>query len=295
MPRFSLIVPTIARTDELRCLLQSLTQQGFMDYEVILVDQNDDDRVQEVMDDFAGRVPLTRTSSPKGASRARNVGLPLASGEIIAFPDDDCWYPPDLLKNVDQWFRDHARYSVLAVGAVDEAGTPSGNRWVQDACDLHPINIFRTTFCSALFLRSESLRGVFWDERIGPGASTAFACGDETDLVLKILASGFFGRFDRTWQVGHPRRDMLSQGVSSDRAVRYGRGMGRVLRKHSLFSLWVGLLAYDVLRGVVVILRGRPPAASLCFAHARGLVSGFVAELTPLDRLGQKVGAPVSE
>jgi glycosyltransferase involved in cell wall biosynthesis len=280
MPRFSLIVPTIARTSELRCLLQSLTQQGFMDYEVILVDQNDDDRVQEVMVEFAGRVPLIRTSSPKGACRARNAGLPLASGEIIAFPDDDCWYPPDLLKNIDQWFRNHTRYSILAVGAVDEDGIPSGNRWVQDSCDLQPINIFRTTFCSALFLRSEALRQVSFDEGIGPGSSSKFGCGDETDLVLSILNSGFRGRFDRTWHIVHPRRDMLSHGVSSGRAVTYGRGMGYVLRKHSLFSLWVGLLTYDVLRGVVIVLRGRLSAASLCFAHARGLMEGFAVSLT---------------
>jgi glycosyltransferase involved in cell wall biosynthesis len=113
MSRFSLIV----RTSELRCLLESLTQQGFVDYEVILVDQNDDDRVQELMDEFLDRVPLKRTSSPKGASRARNVGLSLASGDIIAFPDDDCWYPRDLLKNVDWWFQTHPKYAILAIGA----------------------------------------------------------------------------------------------------------------------------------------------------------------------------------
>ena len=43
MPRFSLIIATIARTDELRRFFVSLTQQGFSDYEVILVDQNDDE------------------------------------------------------------------------------------------------------------------------------------------------------------------------------------------------------------------------------------------------------------
>jgi len=267
-----------------------------MDYEVILVDQNEDNRVQDVIDEFDGRVPLTRTSSPKGACRARNAGLPLASGEIIAFPDDDCWYPPDLLKNIDQWFRDHTSYSILAVGAIDEAGIPSGNRWIQDSCDLHPINIFRTTFCSALFLRSETLRQASFDEGIGPGSATKFGCGDETDLVLSILNSGFSGRFDRTWQIVHPRRDMLSRAVSNGRAVTYGRGMGHVLRKHSLFSLWVGLLTYDVLRGVVVVLRGRLFAGSLCFAHARGLIEGFAVRFTTSqDGFGRKASAHISE
>lgn len=292
MLRFSLIVATIGRTNELKRLLESLTQQEFPDYEVILVDQNDDDRLRDVMDEFAERVPLVRISAPKGLSKARNAGLLLAAGEIIAFPDDDCWYLPRLLKNIDLWFRDHPEYSIFAVGAVDEAGVPSGNRWLQDSCDLHPINVFRTTFSSTLFLRRDALRDASFDEEIGLGASSIYLCGEETDLILSILDSGFRGRFDRTWQIGHPRRDMLSHGISKERAVSYGCGMGHVLRKHSLFSLWAGLLTYDTLRGVVTTLRGRLSAASLCFAHAWGLVRGYSAGPTvreTRDLLGGEV------
>jgi glycosyltransferase involved in cell wall biosynthesis len=283
VPRFSLIVATLGRTQELSTLLQSLTQQEFEDFEVILVDQNEDDRVQLLIDEFYPRLPLIRISAPKGACRARNAGILQTSGEIIAFPDDDCWYPQGLLRSVDEWFRDHSQYSIFAVGAVDEAGIPSWNRWLQDRCDLHPINIFRTTFCSALFMRRESLQEVTFDESIGPGSAGGFGCGDETDFVLKIMAAGFRGRFDRTWNIGHPRRDMLSSDVSRDRAVTYGAGMGHVLRKHSLFSLWLGLLTYDLLRGVIVVALGKVSAASACFAHATGLVRGFSLRLSPQD------------
>jgi glycosyltransferase involved in cell wall biosynthesis len=295
MPRFSLIVATHARTSELRVLLTSLIQQEYSDYEVILVDQNDGDLLQEVFDEFVGQIPLIRITSPKGASRARNAGLSMASGEIIAFPDDDCSYPPGLLKNIDQWFSKFHRYSILAVGAVDEFGVSSGNRWIQNTCDLHPINVFRTTFCSSLFLRRESLRNAAFDEGIGPGSPAGLGCGDETDLILNILNSGFRGRFDRTWHIVHPRRDMLSQGVSRSRAVTYGCGMGHVLRKHSLVSLWIGLITYDFLRGFVVVSCGRLSAASLCFAHARGLARGFVAGLTAQDALGREANAHVPD
>jgi glycosyltransferase involved in cell wall biosynthesis len=258
-------------------------QQEFEDFEVILVDQNEDDRVLLLIEEFQFRLSLIRISTGKGACRARNAGMLRASGEIIAFPDDDCWYPQGLLKNVDRWFQDYQHYSIFAVGAVDEDGIPSGNRWLQDQCDLHPINIFRTTFCSSLFMRRESLQGVTFDEGIGPGSSRGFGCGDETDFVLKIMAAGVRGRFDRTWKIGHPRRDMLSSGVSRGRAVTYGAGMGHVLRKHSLFSLWLGLLTYDLLRGVVVVMVGRVSAASACFAHATGLIRGFSLRLNPQD------------
>jgi glycosyltransferase involved in cell wall biosynthesis len=285
--RFSLVVATIGRTNELRRLLESLTQQEFSDYEVILVDQNCDDRLQVVLDEFVDRVPLFRISSPKGVSSARNNGFQKASGEIIAFPDDDCWYSPGLLKKIDQWFRDHSKYAIFAVGAVDEEGAPSGNRWLQSSCDLLPINVFRTTFCSSLFLHREALRNNSFDEEMDRG--------EETDLVLRMLDSGFRGRFDRTWNIGHPRRDMLSHQIPKERATSYGRGMGHVLRKHSLFSLWIGLITYDFLRGVVVALCGRLSAASLCFAHAGGLVRGFVVDLTHQDMLSKEANAQVPD
>jgi hypothetical protein len=170
---------------------------------------------------------------------------------------------------------------------VDDEGVPSGNRWLQASCDLLPINVFRTTFCSSLFMRREALRKNSFDEGIDRG--------EETDLVLRMLDSGFRGRFDRTWHIGHPRRDMLSDHVPQERAISYGWGMGHVLRKHSLFTVWIGLLTYDFLRGCVVVSRGRRSAASRCFAHARGLARGFVVGLTAQDMLSREANAHVPD
>jgi hypothetical protein len=88
---------------------------------------------------------------------------------------------------------------------------------------------------------------------------------------------------------------MLSYGVPRGRAVSYGCGMGHVLRKHSLFWLWIGLLTYDILRGIVVVLLGRLPAASLCFAHAWGLVRGFSSGLVPRIKVDREISAQASE
>lgn len=290
MPRFSLIVATYGRTNELRRLLFSLAKQSCSDYEVIVVDQNSDDRVANVLSEFSGVVPYTHICCSPGVSKARNLGFAQAKGDIVAFPDDDCWYTPTLLANVARWFSEHDNYSIFAVGAVDETGIPSGNRWIQSNCDLRPMNIFRTTFCSSVFIRnSERSRAAFFDETIGPGSLSIFACGEDTDFVLQLLELGLRGRFDRTWHVGHARRDMLSSSISRERAIGYGRGMGRVLRKHSLYSLWFGLMLYDFVRGILVVLRGRVSAAWLCFAHSQGVISGFSAGLPAEMRFKEEV------
>jgi glycosyltransferase involved in cell wall biosynthesis len=270
MIRFSLVVATCGRTTEVATLLASVLSQRRDDIEVILVDQNADDRLLPAIEEVQGRLTIRHLrTTDRNVSAARNLGLDAAQGEIVAFPDDDCWYPDNLLDGVDQWFKMSAQYSVLAVGAVDDEGIPSGNRWIQNACDITPWNSLRTTFCSSLFLSAvEESRRVRFDSRISRG--------EETDFILRLLDTGLRGRFDRRLCVRHPRRDMMSGTVSRERAVSYGAGMGRLVRRHSLTVLWAALVIYDLARASMVILRGRPGDAVFCFAHATGLFKGFV-------------------
>jgi glycosyltransferase involved in cell wall biosynthesis len=270
MPRFSLIVPTYGRTEELSQLLASIASQERNDVEVIVVDQNDDDRIVPILEAAPGNMSMVHVQlAEKNVSAARNVGMDVASGEIVAFPDDDCSYPPGLLNQVDAWFREHRNFTVFAVGALDAAGVTSGNRWIQHACDIGPLNALRTTFCSSLFISDpERSRQVRFDPRLNRG--------EETDFVLRLLATGLRGRFDRSLHIVHPRRDMLSGTVSRARAVSYGAGMGRLVRRHSLLALWFALITYDVARALMVSARGQFVNAGFCFAHAEGLFRGFV-------------------
>lgn len=270
MPRFSLVIATLERTAELASLLESVSRQGRGDLEIILVDQNADERISRLLEGMPQDFHVVHLRlSEKNVSAARNAGLDAARGEIVAFPDDDCWYPEGLLNQIDAWFKSNPEYAVLAVGAMDDAGIPSGNRWIQDACDIKSFNALRTTFCSSLFFSVPApSRAVRFDPTVSRG--------EETDFVLRLLATGLRGRFDRTLHVHHPRRDMLSGTVSRARAMSYGAGMGRLVRRHSLYILWTGLLAYDLARALLVSCRGRFADAIFCFAHAEGLFRGFL-------------------
>jgi hypothetical protein len=270
MPRFSLIIPTLERTAELAGLLTSIVNQKRTDIEIILVDQNRDGRIMPLVAALPGDLAVLHLrSEQQNVSAARNAGMDVASGEIIAFPDDDCCYPPDLLNQVDAWFSENRHYAVLAVGALDHEGVASGNRWLQNACDIGAVNVLRTTFCSSLFISEPArCREVRFDEKLDRG--------EETDFILCLLATGLRGRFDRKFHIQHPRRDMLSGTVSRARAVSYGAGMGRLVRRHSLLMLWFGLLTYDIARALMVSARGQFVNAGFCFAHAEGLFRGFV-------------------
>jgi glycosyltransferase involved in cell wall biosynthesis len=268
--RFSLIVATLGRTTELQKLFASIAAQGRSDIEIIVVDQNDDARLEPVLAAIPEGIAVTRLQmTEKNVSRGRNLGMDAARGEIIAWPDDDCWYPAGLLNQVDQWYRAHSEYSIFSVGARDEYGVSSGNRWIQDSCDITPFNSLRTTFCSSLFISElGASRAIRFDESLNRG--------EETDFVLRLLRTGLRGRFEKTFYVCHPRRDMLSGTVSVERARSYGSGMGALTRRHSLLLLWVCLFSYDVLRAILVSFSGRRESARFCFAHAQGLLRGFL-------------------
>ena len=270
MPRFSLIIATLGRTADLALLLDSVYRQQFAELEVVIADQNEDDRVSRLLEQAPVNVRIVHLRLPeRNVSAARNAGMDAATGEILAFPDDDCWYPDGLVRQVDAWFRSNPEYAVLAVGAVDNAGLPSGNRWLQSACEIRPFNALRTTFCSSLFIAAPvQSRPVRFDPSVSRG--------EETDFILRLLATGLRGRFDRRLALHHPQRDMLSGTVPRARALSYGAGLGRLVRRHSLLPLWTALLAYDVARAVLVSCRGRFADAVFCFAHAEGLLRGFL-------------------
>jgi len=278
MPRFSLIMATKGRTDEVRAYLASLAAQSYSDFELIIVDQNDDDRLAPILASFTMQEKIVHLKSEPGLSKSRNKALKLVTGEIIAFPDDDCWYPTGLLTSVDKWFAENPEYGILTMTVRDEEGELSANKWKAEACDIAPINIFRTTASYSLFIRRSPLaQGVIFDEDLGVGCKTPFGSGEDTDFVLHLMKKGIRGRFISTSHVGHPRRDMFSGAVTPDRAYSYGLGMGRVLGKHSLPLLGAALFSFDVLRAVRGFCMGRFEGSNLCWMHGRGILMGYVA------------------
>ena len=94
MPRFSVIVPVYNRIDEVRDLLQSLSEQESKDFEVIIVEDGSSLPCREVIGEYAGRIDVKYYfKENEGRSIARNYGLERASGKYFIFFDSDCVIP----------------------------------------------------------------------------------------------------------------------------------------------------------------------------------------------------------
>src|SRR5437763_3198225 len=106
---FSIIIPTRNRATILARLLESLTQLRFDSWGAIVVDDGSTDDTAQVVDGFRERgLPVAYYYQPwQKMGAARNLGLAHATGEIIAFTDDDCIVDPSWLQALAAAFDAH--------------------------------------------------------------------------------------------------------------------------------------------------------------------------------------------
>lgn len=94
--KFSVIVPVYNRIDEVRDLLQSLSEQTCKDFEAVIVEDGSTARCDEVCSEYMGFVDVKYYyKENEGRSIARNYGLERAEGDYFIFFDSDCVIPPD--------------------------------------------------------------------------------------------------------------------------------------------------------------------------------------------------------
>ena len=83
----SLVVSTRWRTLEVKRLLVSLLAQTYKTFEVIVVDQNEDDRLASLLQDYCERLTIKHVRSANlGHSAGSNAGLRICAGDIVGFP-----------------------------------------------------------------------------------------------------------------------------------------------------------------------------------------------------------------
>jgi glycosyltransferase involved in cell wall biosynthesis len=256
----SMIVATLGRSNEVEYLLASLAALGRRDFEVIVVDQNRDDRLVGLLDGWRHslRIVHLRTGLT-GVCRARNLGASQASGQWLLFPDDDCWYPADLLARFDS-LRQQQPADFYCGRAVNAAGETIMGRFSMTPVAILRDNVWTTLIEWMLFVRRDAFaKAGGFDEKIGPGSGTPWGAYEIQDLGLQLLKTGARGYYDPDLTGGHPDDRAAGPSAEGARKMRYyGAGLGYVMRKHGYrFIDYVPHLLRPLAGIVVYMLTGR--------------------------------------
>lgn len=230
----SLVMCSYQRERELEPLLDSLVAQHSRDFELLVVDQNADDRLLPLLEHARERGLRLRhlKQSQPNLSAARNLGLRHAAGRWIGFPDDDCWYEPDLIARLIEHV-DASPECTVAVAHWAEFPQPAAR----------PLQLswsrsrrFRDRLATSFMLFFD--RRVFdrlggFDPRLGVGQW--YGSAEETDLLLRALRAGEHAEFCDAALVHHPLKPGAVSTAAQRRALREReRGTGALYAIHSL-------------------------------------------------------------
>lgn len=235
---FSLILATYNRTDELKIFLNSLLQQTYQQFELIIADQNSDDRLTSIIKEYSSFMSIIHIRTPKGLSRSRNAALKIAKGDIVAFPDDDCEYTPDLLFNINTFFKDNDQYEGISVRWQNSLNNGLNPMPVQESGELSLYNVIGLVCSISLFFRTRLFNSIGdFEENMGLGSGTVYTVAEDYELALRCIFNGYRLYFKSEWYVLHP----LVLSLSHLTVYKKQRLVGDGAAKYVLYKRYLGI------------------------------------------------------
>ncbi len=200
-PRISVVVCIYNGESTVRDCCEGLRDLVYPDFEVIVVDDGSTDRTAAIAEEFGFRVIRTENG---GLSRARNVGLEAATGEIVAYTDGDARPDPDWLRHLASAFMTSSH---VGIGGWNIA--PAGDGWIAE-CVANapggPMHVLLTDReaehipgCNMAF-RKAAL------EAIGGFDPQFRAAGDDVDVCWRLQEGGGSLGFSAGGMVWHHYR-----------------------------------------------------------------------------------------
>jgi glycosyltransferase involved in cell wall biosynthesis len=264
--RFSLVLSTKNRVQELEDFLESLASQSCTDFELILVDQNADDRLAALVQVYNQKFPILHLKyTEPGLSRARNKGLQQVKGELFGFPDDDCIYPPDFLAKVSQFFEQDSAWGGLVINVLDLEEDKESMLFSPESPGLVDYEKgWIVGMTAALFFRRDFASKVQFDEKMGPG--TPWGGAEDVDYLFRCLDAGAKTYFEPTIIIRHPTPTKIySIPQSMRREYNHGRGAGFLMRKCNFpWSKVLWEVSNPLIYTLLFVVQGRGREA-VCF------------------------------
>jgi O-antigen biosynthesis protein len=223
-PRISVVVCTYNGSRTLRDCLSGLKKIEYPDYEVIVVDDGSRDHSAAIAREFGARVISTEN---RGLSAARNTGMEAATGEIVAYIDDDAYPDPHWLGYLASMFRGTG-YAAIGGPNIAPPGDGSIAECVVNAPG-GPVHVLLSDTeaehipgCNMAFRKTHL-------QAIG-GFDPAFrTAGDDVDVCWRIQQRGWKIGFCAAAMVWHHRRNSVRTYWKQQQG--YGKAEAQLERK----------------------------------------------------------------
>jgi len=99
---FSIIIPLYNRPDEIKELLETLVQQTYKQFEVLVIEDGSTKDAADIIPGFSDKLDIKYFVKPNsGQGFSRNFGFEKAKGDYFVIFDSDCLIPEDYLEIVN--------------------------------------------------------------------------------------------------------------------------------------------------------------------------------------------------
>lgn len=119
MPKFSIIIPVYNVEKYLKKCLDSVFNQTYKEYEVIVVNDGTKDNSMDIVKDYNVKVINQKN---QGLSAARNAGVKVATGDYLIFLDSDDYWEKELLKELSKSLKNNPDLVRFQINEVYEDG-----------------------------------------------------------------------------------------------------------------------------------------------------------------------------
>ena len=211
--RYSVIIPVYNRPDEVNELLQSLVEQHYNDFEVIIVEDGSSVPCKTIADAYSDRLTIHYFEKPNsGPGQSRNYGAERSRGEYLLILDSDCIIPPGYFEAIEQELQNKP---ADAFGGPDRAHSSFSD--MQKAINYSMTSFFTTggirggkKKMDKFYPRSFNM-GVRRTVYQALGGFSDMRFGEDIDFSIRIFKGGYSCRlFPGAW-VYHKRRTDLKK------------------------------------------------------------------------------------
>ncbi len=277
----SLILATLGRDTEVVDFLNSLVLQSFKDFELIIIDQNKDGKINAIVQRFTSCFTIKHVKVAfAGNARARDYGIGFAQGRIVAFPDDDCVYDKDVLKNVVVEFSSRPQLAVLVAGSYEFSSSRFSigvnSRKAGYFSRFGMMGVEFTQFFDSSRLDRQQFH---FDHDFGIGSKYSGAEGFE--LLYRLLRTGSRAFYNPKIKIYHANKDHYKLGNA--RMLMYSTGIGAYIRKFAnqqdvfiLYYIARKMFVAPILKMMLALLLFNPKKLAYSFYNLVGIWRGFI-------------------